>query len=93
MYCISQVRCYEKLRKMFNLRIQPSKSTILKHHRSAADDKILRRKEAERKEQLLAAVQYCTENECKGYAAVRRRIPIDKGPADDKPLINQYCRK
>ena len=43
----------------------------LKHHRSAADDKIFQRQEQMRQEQLKAAVQYCNDKGCKGYAAIK----------------------
>ena len=75
----------------------------LKHHRSAADDKLLQRQMQTRQEQLRAAVQYCNDEGCKGYAAekshrshgkywVLKDNHVDSRPTSDltkvEPLVN-----
>lgn len=58
-----------------------SRSSILKQHRSAADDKLLQRRYSEKKDQMNAAVQYCIENNCKGYAAINSgKFPLIRDP-------------
>ena len=42
----------------------------VKNHRSAADDKLLQRGYGEKKKKNEAAVQYCIDNNCMGYAAL-----------------------
>ena len=66
----------------FTMRIK-NKTDILRgtRHLSAAHDKMIYKTTRVKEEQLNAAVEYCRENDCKGYAALSTgRFPMIKDP-------------
>ena len=52
------------------MRIKLFEKGVMKH-RSKADDRILQRKKEDLHNQLQEAVDYCLQNDCKGYKALK----------------------
>lgn len=66
---------FSTLRKRSTVGVAPGEMAprfqFVKRHRSAADDVILERRTSEKRGQYTAAVRYCIDNNCKGYAALK----------------------
>ena len=61
----------------------------IKHHVSLSHDRLLHNIQNDKQEQLRKAVQYCLENNCKGYKAIQSgQFPLVKDP-----LLTDVCHQ